>query len=172
MPLAEGRCSSREALARLGGLSAARLFAGARAPEAALAGIYVYFSCWEEAHRIAQDVPSAEGSFWHGIVHRQEPDAGNAGYWFRRVGRHAIFPALREEALRLAREHPAGVSFPSSWDAFAFIDLCEKARRQPGSALEALALRIQRAEWQLLFGLLRPSRVRPGIVKLRAARLE
>jgi hypothetical protein len=151
MPLAGGRCSTPEVLPRLARLSSAGLFSEARAPEAALAGLYLYFSCWEEAHRVAQDIPSPEGSYWHGIVHRQEPDPGNAAYWFRQVGRHAIFPALREEAARLSAGSAADLPVPASWDPFAFIDLCEKARRQPGSDLEALALHVQRAEWQILF---------------------
>jgi hypothetical protein len=140
MPLAMERCSSEAARERLRTGSAARLFAGARAPEAALSGLYVYFSCFEEAHAIAQDIPTAEGSYWHAIVHRQEPDAGNAAYWFRQVGAHPIFPALARAA---GQEEP--------WDPFAFIELCERARRQPGSELEARARAIQRAEWQLLF---------------------
>ncbi len=36
-------------------------------------------------------------------------------------------------------------------DPFAFIDFCEQARRRPGSESEQLALRIQLAEWQILF---------------------
>lgn len=141
MPLAMDRCSSEAARARLRAASAARLFPGARAAEAALSGLYVYFSCFEEAHRIAQDIATAEGSYWHGIVHRQEPDAGNAAYWFRQVGAHPIFPALARVA---GQEGP--------WDPFAFIELCEEARRQPGSELEMRARAIQRVEWQLLFG--------------------
>ncbi len=125
---------------RLRTASAAGLFAGAGAPEAALSGLYVYFSCFEEAHGIAQDIATAEGSYWHAIVHRQEPDAGNAAYWFRQVGAHAIFPALARAA---------GQDGP--WDPLAFIELCEQARRQAGSEIEARARAIQRAEWQLLF---------------------
>jgi hypothetical protein len=140
MPLAMEGCSSEEARERLRAASAARLFAGARAPEAALSGLYVYFSCFEEAHAAAQDIATTEGSYWHAIVHRQEPDAGNAAYWLRQVGEHPIFPALARAA---------GQAGP--WDPFAFIELCEQARRQPGSELEARARGIQRAEWQLLF---------------------
>ena len=145
MPLASGRCSSDRALELLKQTSASRLFALSRAPEAALAGLYMYFSCLDEAHTLAQDISAAEGSFWHGIMHRQEPDAGNAGYWFRRVGAHPIFPALRDRAAA------SGVDFGPRWDPLAFIDLCERARAAPGSEEERRALEVQRAEWQLLF---------------------
>ncbi len=151
MPLAGARCSSPAARERLRAASARQWFPAARAPEAAVAGLYLYFSCWDEAHEVAQGVGTREGSYWHGIVHRQEPDAGNSAYWFRRVGAHPVFAALRAEAERLAAASGAGISFAAPWDPFAFIDLCEEARRQPGSALENLALEVQRAEWQLLF---------------------
>ena len=114
-------------------------------PDAAIAGLYLYFSCWDEAHDIAQNISTREGSYWHAIVHRQEPDAGNAGYWFRQVGAHPIFPALRERAAEI------GVDFGPRWDPIAFINLCERARQEPGSDAERLALETQRAEWQLLF---------------------
>jgi hypothetical protein len=149
MPLAMlprgGPRSAEKARALIQMNTARGLFPHARAPEAAMAGLYLYFSCMEEAHEIAQSIGSAEGSFWHAILHRQEPDAGNAGYWFRRVGAHPIFPALRERAAAL------GVDFGGRWDPLAFIDLCEMARSQPGSAAEMQALEVQRAEWQLLF---------------------
>jgi hypothetical protein len=149
MPLAYGTCSSGEALARMRASSAAELFPGARAPEAALAGLYLYFSCLDEAHRVSQGVGSADGSFWHGIMHRQEPDPDNSAYWFHRVGRHAVFPALAKRAAEIAARH--GLKTWTPWDPFAFVDFCEKARRNPGSAMEQAALEIQRAEWQLLF---------------------
>lgn len=145
MPLAGGFCSSEEARRRLGSLSPREWFPGARAPEAAVAGLYLYFSCLDECHTAAQKISTPEGSYWHAIMHRQEPDAANSGYWFGRVGEHPIFPALRECAA--AHGYPVG----SRWDPFRFIDYCEQARRRPGSPEEALALRVQRAEWQLLF---------------------
>jgi hypothetical protein len=145
MPLAYGTCSSPEAYQLLKAASPRDVFPASRAPEAAMAGLWLYFSCLDEAHTLAQAVETADGSFWHGIMHRQEPDAGNAAYWFRRAGRHAIFPALRDAAQGLG--YPCG----TAWDPIAFIDACEEARRQPGSDRDLLMRRVQLAEWQLLF---------------------
>jgi hypothetical protein len=152
MPLAGSSCSSADARDRIVARGVRELFPYSPAPEAALAGLYLYFSCWAEAHEVAQEVGSAEGSYWHAIVHRQEPDAGNSSYWFRRAGHHAIFPALHQEAsLILASQPTAGVRLGASWDPFAFIEWTERARSRPDSALETATLAIQRAEWQLLF---------------------
>jgi len=152
MPLAEGTCCSDVALSKIKSANAEDLFAGARSPLGALAGLYLYFSCREEAHETAQSDSSAEGSYWHAIVHRQEPDPSNSSYWFHRVGEHAVFPRLLEAAEAIAARRPdAALRFSKAWDPFAFIEICEHARRRPGSALECTALEIQRAEWQLLF---------------------
>ncbi|MEI9971635.1 MAG: hypothetical protein WDO73_06015 [Ignavibacteriota bacterium] len=121
--------------------------AGARGllPRVALAGLYLYFDCWQEAHETAQDIATREGSYWHAIVHRMEPDAFNSGYWFRRVGEHAIFPALRDAAAGI------GIDLGPRWKPEAFVDLCECAREDPGSELERQAREVQLVEWQLLF---------------------
>src|SRR5262249_44219928 len=136
MPLAGGTCSSEEARELVG---------RSTLPELLRAGLYVYFSCWKEAHEMVDDSDLPEGKYWHAIVHRQEPDAWNSGYWFRQVDRHAIFPALRERA------KDVGLEVGSQWDPIAFIDYCEKARTQSRSDAERKALEVQRAEWQLLF---------------------
>jgi len=145
MPLAEDRCISEEARDLIRQAGAGGLFPHSRAPEAALSGIYFYFGCWDEAHAVAQDIASRDGRYWHALAHRQEPDAGNAGYWFHRTGEHPIFPALREAALEI------GMDPGPRWKPAAFLDICEKARQGPGSDLERLAREVQRAEWQLLF---------------------
>ena len=121
------------------------LFPHARSPEGAMAGIHLYFACEEEAHTLAQHLNTAEGSFWHGILHRQEPDAANAAYWFRQVGQHAIFPALRHAALL------NGFACGETWDPMEFIAFCDSARTRPGSPEERLAMQVQLCEWQLLF---------------------
>jgi len=152
MPLASGQCSSSEAFTRIETTSAETLFPNSRAPEAALAGLYLYFSCLDRAHEIAQSVDSVEGSYWHGILHRQEPDSANARYWFRRVGTHLIFSELGARAASIADRYPAlSPAWTSRWEPSEFVEICERARQRPGSSLERMAIEIQRAEWQLLF---------------------
>lgn len=70
----------------LEGQRADELFPGARSPLGALAGLWLRAGGWEEAHSIAQDLDTPEGSYWHALVHRAEPDEWNANYWLRRVG--------------------------------------------------------------------------------------
>lgn len=152
IPLVSCGGSPKEAHALLAKQKASDLFPQAFAPEAALAGLCVYFSWFDQGHAIAQEIASAEGSFWHGILHRQEPDAGNAAYWFRQTGGHPVFPDLASAAGAIAERYvQAKFSVAARWDPFAFIDFCERARGLPGTPAERAALEIQREEWQLLF---------------------
>ncbi|MEX2581478.1 MAG: hypothetical protein WD342_20650 [Verrucomicrobiales bacterium] len=45
---------------------------------------------WEEAHNIAQDIPSKMGAWIHGLLHAIEGDFGNAGYWYDRAAEPAV----------------------------------------------------------------------------------
>ena len=145
MPLVSTRAGNDSARALIRKAGARQLFPRSRVPEAALAGLYLYFDCWAEAHETAQDAATPEGSYWHAIVHRQEPDPGNAGYWFQQVGEHPIFPALRDAAIEI------GLVVAPRWKPEAFLEVCGHAIASPGSELERQAREVQRAEWQLLF---------------------
>jgi hypothetical protein len=57
---------------------------------------------WDQAHKIAQDEASAEGSWVHAYLHRVEGDLGNAGYWYRRAGQPAAKDSLEAEWERMA----------------------------------------------------------------------
>ena len=145
-PVASAFLDGSRGAADLGLLTPSELFPHAPFPREALSGLWLFLDDLDRSHAISQDLSTPEASFWHGIMHRREPDPSNAAYWFRRVGRHAVFPALRE-AVATAGYRVAG----SEWDPFAWIDYWEEARRQPGSAQHRVALAVQRVEWEILF---------------------
>jgi len=145
---------------RLAALTTERLFADRQvvdlnAAECCLAGLWLWHDFLDESHRLSQEIDSIEGSYWHGIMHRREPDYGNAQYWFRRVGRHPVFEPLAAAARELAGqvELDAPAEFLAGtgrWDPFQFVDLCEAIVRGR-SQCEQLAREVARAEWRLLF---------------------
>lgn len=152
MRLDAGRAdeSARPALAALTVESA---FAGGPvsdhgAASCCLAGAWLLHGFLDEAHELCQDVPTASGSYWHGVMHRREGDFGNAAYWFRRAGDHpagslvAAAAAERPETVELARG--------GRWDAVGFVDLCQSALRTGGDLADA-CVALQRAEWRALF---------------------
>lgn len=117
------------------------------------AGLLQIHDFWDASHEAAQLADDtgerAVSAYWHGIAHRREPDSGNAAYWFRRVGRHPIFPTLAAtvrpvlteegDSSLLDRIVPGG-----EWNPFAFITFCAEGR--PAAPLVPLAQRLQRLE--------------------------
>ncbi len=122
--------------------SGTQIFPGARDPEMALSGLFLYFSCLNESHDLLQSESNVDCSYWHAIMHRMEGDSSNSGYWFQRVGRHPLFAELHRQATKLG--YDAGVE----WNPVAFVKFCERAA---GSKNEDMAKRVQLAEWQILF---------------------
>ena len=69
-------------------------------PPLCRAGLWLYFDFLDESHRSSQEIETPDGSFWHAIMHRREPDAENSKYWWRRVGKHPVLSRLVEESAR------------------------------------------------------------------------
>lgn len=151
---------NKSALARLEGFdlrvaAAPRRVADPEHAQACMAGLWLYHDFLDRSHAISQNLHSSTGSYWHGIMHRREPDYGNAKYWFQRVGRHPVFEPLGGAARLAAEHHPARRKAAwllnnASWEPFRFIDLCAQAAVEEGPLAE-LCCEIQLAEWCLLF---------------------
>jgi hypothetical protein len=130
------------------------------------AGLWILSGKLDRSHTISQEILSAEGSYWHALMHRSEGDFSNAKYWTRRAARHPVRAQLSETVQ--ARSDSAlhalaatGGSDPktilllqqlNSADlvAEALIDLVELAFSKQTELSRPLQL-ICWWEWQLLF---------------------
>lgn len=140
MPLLPSAPRESSQLERLRSISADDLFDGVPIvrsdyAECVRSGLYLYFSALDESHGISQRISTATGSYWHGIMHRQEGDWSNAKYWFRRVGSHPVYADIESET-------------GESWDPFQFVDDCSAASSGHGG--RARSLKLQMLEWNLL----------------------
>src|SRR5262249_33483196 len=57
---------------------------------------------WKTAHERAQAQDDRDGAWVHAYLHRQEGDAANAAYWYRRAGQPVSQQSLEEEWNSLA----------------------------------------------------------------------
>ncbi|OYP36844.1 hypothetical protein [Rhodopirellula sp. MGV] len=104
-----------------------------------LSGLWLVAGDIHRSHSISQDLPSREGSFWHGIMHRREGDFGNSKYWFRKVGQHPVLEQIAHQS--------DGVYT----DPYDFVDRCEDAVSGAGDPAEVKACELgQWIEWQAL----------------------
>ena len=156
--------AAREKLATLTpeSLAGERKIRDRRMASCCLAGLWLLHDFLDESHSLSQEIHTTTGSYWHGILHRHEPDYGNAKYWFQRVGEHPVFAPLHQAARELAEQSAESTTTSqtdradeflrsqTAWDPMRFVDLCEAVARGRSTS-ELLCRRVALAEWQLLF---------------------
>ena len=145
---------------RLAAISLAEAFKPAKIvnsemAQGCLAGLWLMYDFLDRSHEISQSLDTPTGSYWHGILHRREPDYGNAKYWFRHVGQHPIYEPLAEAARKLAIEAAvdraaAFLADQTEWDPCQFVDLCAAAASGQSASAQLCRL-IQQRECRLLF---------------------
>lgn len=108
----------------------------------------------DASHTISQNIETRDGAWLHGIMHRREPDYGNAKYWFRRVGQHEAFPKLAERVASLLQngggELAERLIENGVWMPFAFVAECERAEQGRDADLTSTLRQIQAAEFDVL----------------------
>ena len=125
----------------------------------------------DAAHQICQWVGESsslpEISYWHGIIHRREPDIHNARNWFQKaqglaandVLYQAIYSHLQRaiqipnygEARDTAYQFRQHLQNHGTWDALYFLNLCELYLQNKDPNLQKLLEDIQAIEFKTLF---------------------
>jgi hypothetical protein len=124
------------------------------------AGILLHHDFLEESHEVSQTLEGIgnprTADYWHGIMHRREPDAGNASYWFRRVGSHPALQSLGRNLITWLEELQSSsavlqlaesvLSRTMAVDPYRLIELSQSALKTPGSDIELTVKHIQNLE--------------------------
>lgn len=127
-------------------------------------GLHLWNDNLYRSHTISQDLEDETGSYWHGIMHRMEPDYSNSKYWFRQVGSHPLFEEVQAKVSALLESADMSemsaewrnvfeeIAGQETWNPDRFIDAVEMQMNRSGDeSARVLLERIQRLEMALLF---------------------
>lgn len=124
------------------------------------AGLLLLHDFDAQAHEIVQglegDGQLQTADYWHGIMHRREPDPGNAAWWFRRVSGHPAASVLGRNLLQWLQDIGASAEVLQQArqllradhriDSQRMIDLAGKALRAPRSTIASTLRLVQYLE--------------------------
>lgn len=124
------------------------------------AGILLLWDHLDESHQISQTMEGQgtprTADYWHGIMHRREPDAGNAAWWFRRVGSHPALKVLGAGLISWMQQLGASPNMLTqakqllradrSLDPFSLIEMSTRALSRPGQDEEQTVRMVQYLE--------------------------
>ncbi len=114
--------------------------------KAVVSGLLIWNDCENEAHKIAQNISTPEGSYFHAIIHRREPDMLNSNYWFRKTGDHPVFSLVYDYVTQYAPENiQQYLLTQNGWNPELFNELVEKTQNT-GQPIERDLMNIQHAE--------------------------
>ena len=136
-----------------------------------LAALYQKNDDLAASHTICQEVgqttAAPQASYWHGMVHRREPDFSNARGWFGRAEGLGALPDMYQEVARLLQRvlqmpeygaaRDAALAFLrhlqelGNWDSIYFLDLCERCLQEDSPEIRRLLEEVQEVEFNALF---------------------
>ena len=110
--------------------------------DAIKSGLLLWNDALDESHNISQGLENQTGSYWHGIMHRREPDYSNAKYWFGRVGTHPFFRHSANRHSRFWKKHRIHQTL---WHA-----LRKRLRRKRSGMLTSLLIGVRQPKVRLM----------------------
>lgn len=121
------------------------------------AGILLVCDQLEQSHVVSQALEGKgrprTADYWHGLMHRREPDLGNAAYWFRQVSSHPAWQSLQDNLTdwlghygltEFERQLATSVlTTEGQWEPAAMIALCRIGLQKPGGPEDRAARVLQ-----------------------------
>ena len=118
-----------------------------------LAGLWLWHDSLDESHSLSQKLNTAEGSYWHAIMHRREGDFSNSKYWLAKCRGHPAGVEIAKGLPRIIGDSDPALLWLTrgGWDPGALVDLVERVHERASEALHSVAVAVQRLEWNCLF---------------------